>query len=113
MSKLAGYSLAVSFAPTGSNILKNNGRFPLVISRRNKFSHRLFSTRVLKAQLHDKPGVVSRYYLPPWFSVAPMMEWTDNHYRTLARLISKHAWLYTEMVAAETIVHQKDNLVDI
>ncbi|KAF3780946.1 tRNA-dihydrouridine(20/20a) synthase [Nymphaea thermarum] len=49
-------------------------------------------------------------YLPPWFSVAPMMDWTDNHYRTLARLISKHAWLYTEMVVAETIVHQQENL---
>uniref|UniRef100_A0A2N9GSD8 DUS-like FMN-binding domain-containing protein n=1 Tax=Fagus sylvatica TaxID=28930 RepID=A0A2N9GSD8_FAGSY len=49
-------------------------------------------------------------YLPPWFSVAPMMDWTDNHYRTLAQLISKHAWLYTEMLAAETIVYQKDNL---
>uniref|UniRef100_A0A0E0P6Q5 DUS-like FMN-binding domain-containing protein n=1 Tax=Oryza rufipogon TaxID=4529 RepID=A0A0E0P6Q5_ORYRU len=49
-------------------------------------------------------------HLPPLFSVAPMMDWTDNHYRTLARLISKHAWLYTEMVVAETIVHQKDNL---
>lgn len=45
------------------------------------------------------------------FSVAPMMEWTDTHYRTLARLITKHAWLYTEMLAAETIVYQKDNLV--
>ncbi|VVA34288.1 PREDICTED: tRNA [Prunus dulcis] len=50
------------------------------------------------------------HYPPPWFSVAPMMEWTDNHYRTLARLISKNAWLYTEMLAAETIVYQKDNL---
>ena len=50
-----------------------------------------------------------------WFpcSVAPMMDWTDNHYRTLARLISRHAWLYTEMVVAETIVHQKDNLVSV
>lgn len=45
-------------------------------------------------------------------SVAPMMEWTDNHFRTLARIISKHAWLYTEMVVAETIVHQQDNLVN-
>ncbi|XP_037409740.1 uncharacterized protein LOC119272335 isoform X2 [Triticum dicoccoides] len=43
-------------------------------------------------------------------SVAPMMDWTDNHYRTLARLISRHAWLYIEMVVAETIVHQKDKL---
>ncbi|KAM5562695.1 hypothetical protein ABKV19_017745 [Rosa sericea] len=48
--------------------------------------------------------------LPPWFSVAPMMEWPDVHYRTLARLISKHAWLYFEMLAAKTIVYQKENL---
>ncbi|XP_019057688.1 PREDICTED: uncharacterized protein LOC104809852 isoform X2 [Tarenaya hassleriana] len=39
-----------------------------------------------------------------------MMEWTDNHYRTFARLITKHAWLYTEMLAAETIVYQAGNL---
>ncbi|XP_059651862.1 uncharacterized protein LOC132299342 isoform X2 [Cornus florida] len=54
--------------------------------------------------------MVAERYLPPWFSVAPMMEWTDNHYRFLARLISKHAWLYTEMLAAETIVYQKGDL---
>ncbi|XP_044487729.1 tRNA-dihydrouridine(20/20a) synthase-like isoform X2 [Mangifera indica] len=54
--------------------------------------------------------MVASHYLPPWFSVAPMMDWTDHHYRTLARLISKHAWLYTEMLAAETIVYQKGNL---
>ncbi|CAO2817391.1 unnamed protein product [Amaranthus hypochondriacus] len=53
--------------------------------------------------------VVARYQ-PPLFSVAPMMEWTNNHYRQLARLISKNMWLYTEMLAAETIVYQKDNL---
>ncbi|RDX97423.1 dusA [Mucuna pruriens] len=110
MMKIAGYSLAVSFAPISSNVVKNSCRFPVGISRRNKCSYRLFSTHAQKEQLHEKPGVVARYYLPPWFSVAPMMEWTDHHYRTLARLISKHAWLYTEMVAAETIVHQKDNL---
>lgn len=46
-------------------------------------------------------------------SVAPMMDWTDNHYRTLARHISRHAWLYTEMVVADTINYQKDNLVSI
>uniref|UniRef100_A0A7N0VDS1 tRNA-dihydrouridine synthase n=2 Tax=Kalanchoe fedtschenkoi TaxID=63787 RepID=A0A7N0VDS1_KALFE len=49
-------------------------------------------------------------YLPPLFSVAPMMEWTDNHFRTLARLISKHAWLYTEMITSQALVHQTDNL---
>uniref|UniRef100_A0A2P2LEQ2 tRNA-dihydrouridine synthase A n=1 Tax=Rhizophora mucronata TaxID=61149 RepID=A0A2P2LEQ2_RHIMU len=54
------------------------------------------------------PSNLSHFFI---FSVAPMMDWTDNHYRTLARLISKHAWLYTEMVAAETIVYQEGNLV--
>lgn len=54
---------------------------------------------------------VSDAYRPPLFSIAPMMGWTDNHYRTLARMISKHAWLYTEMLAAETIVYQEDNLL--
>ncbi|KAG5029271.1 hypothetical protein JHK87_012785 [Glycine soja] len=110
MMKLAGYSLAVSFAPISSNVVKSNGRFTLGISNRNTCSYRLFSTHAQKQQLQEKPGVVARYYLPPWFSVAPMMDWTDHHYRTLVRLISKHAWLYTEMLAAETIVHQKDNL---
>ncbi|XP_020214059.1 uncharacterized protein LOC109798264 isoform X1 [Cajanus cajan] len=110
MTKLAGYSLAVSFAPISYNLVKNNCRFTIGISRRNKCSSRLFSIHAQKEQLHEKPGVVGRYYFPPWFSVAPMMDWTDHHYRTLARLISKHSWLYTEMLAAETIVHQKDNL---
>ncbi|GAB2232310.1 hypothetical protein Droror1_Dr00011342 [Drosera rotundifolia] len=50
-------------------------------------------------------------YPPPHFSVAPMMNWTTNHYRTVARLISKHAWLYTEMIAVETIVYQEGNLL--
>ncbi|KAG2372504.1 uncharacterized protein HKW66_Vig0206270 [Vigna angularis] len=55
--------------------------------------------------------MVANDYFPPLFSVAPMMDWTDHHYRTLARLLSKHTWLYTEMLAAETIVYQKGNLL--
>jgi tRNA-dihydrouridine synthase A len=34
-----------------------------------------------------------------------MMECTDRHFRFLARLISKHVRLYTEMVTAPAIVH--------
>lgn len=63
---------------------------------------------MLKSKCIDSMNLILYWVL---ISVAPMMEWTDNHYRTLARLISKHAWLYTEMLAAETIVYQKDNLV--
>jgi tRNA-dihydrouridine synthase A len=39
------------------------------------------------------------------FSVAPMMDVTDNHFRTLCRLLSKHALLYTEMVVDSTLVY--------
>ena len=39
------------------------------------------------------------------FCVAPMMDWTDRHYRYFARLISQHALLYTEMVTTGAIIH--------
>jgi len=38
-------------------------------------------------------------------SVAPMMEWTDRHCRVFHRLMTRRALLYTEMVAAEAIIH--------
>lgn len=39
------------------------------------------------------------------FSVAPMMDWTDRHYRYFARLITRHALLYTEMVTTGAVIH--------
>lgn len=38
-------------------------------------------------------------------SVAPMLDWTDRHYRHMARQISHHAWLYTEMVTTGALIH--------
>mmetsp|Transcript_26573 Transcript_26573/g.44426 ORF Transcript_26573/g.44426 Transcript_26573/m.44426 type:complete len:555 (-) Transcript_26573:79-1743(-) len=38
-------------------------------------------------------------------SIAPMMEWTDPHYRRLLRYITKRTVLYTEMVVDDTIIH--------
>ncbi|MGA8259085.1 MAG: tRNA dihydrouridine(20/20a) synthase DusA [Arenicellales bacterium] len=38
------------------------------------------------------------------FSVAPMMDCTDRHYRYLARLISRHALLYTEMLTTGAVI---------
>ncbi|CAI8611578.1 unnamed protein product [Vicia faba] len=108
--KFTGYSISLSFSPLTSNFIKNTPRFQATISRRSPRNLCISSFFCSKQQSNDKHGPVPNHYLPPWFSVAPMMDWTDNHYRTLARLISKHAWLYTEMLAAETIVHQKDNL---
>lgn len=38
-------------------------------------------------------------------SVAPMLSWTDRHCRYFHRLISRHTWLYTEMVTTGALIH--------
>lgn len=43
--------------------------------------------------------------LSPWrYCVAPMLDWTDRHCRYFHRVLSKHARLYTEMVASPALV---------
>ncbi len=37
--------------------------------------------------------------------VAPMMELTDRHYRYLARLLTRHTLLYTEMLTSKALIH--------
>lgn len=44
-------------------------------------------------------------YGPHRLAVAPMMEWTDRHCRVFHRQLSRHALLYTEMVAAAAVIH--------
>ncbi|MCW8196670.1 tRNA dihydrouridine(20/20a) synthase DusA [Proteobacteria bacterium 005FR1] len=39
------------------------------------------------------------------FSVAPMIDVTDKHFRYLCRLLSSHALLYTEMVTTGALLH--------
>ena len=42
----------------------------------------------------------------PWrLSVAPMLDWTDQHCRYFHRLLSKRALLYTEMVTTGALIH--------
>ncbi|MEJ2528793.1 MAG: tRNA dihydrouridine(20/20a) synthase DusA [Gammaproteobacteria bacterium] len=38
-------------------------------------------------------------------SIAPMLDWTDRHYRYFARLITKHTLLYSEMVTTGALLH--------
>ena len=40
-------------------------------------------------------------------SLAPMMDYTDRHFRHLVRMISNRTLLYTEMVAASTITYER------
>ncbi len=42
-------------------------------------------------------------------SLAPMMEYTTQYQRAMMRLLTKHTVLYTEMVAANTIVNRPDS----
>jgi tRNA-dihydrouridine synthase A len=46
------------------------------------------------------------------FAVAPMIDWTDRHCRTLHRQFTRHALLYTEMIVADAAIHgNRDRLL--
>jgi len=46
------------------------------------------------------------------FAVAPMMELSDRHFRYLARLLTRHSLLYTEMLTCKAVIHgDKDYLL--
>ncbi len=47
------------------------------------------------------------FFKPDRFSVAPMIDVTDRHYRYLARLLTKRSLLYTEMITTAAILHGK------
>lgn len=48
----------------------------------------------------------------PCVSVAPMMEWTDRHYRYFLRRLTRRTLLYTEMITSSAIVHgDRDRLL--
>ncbi|EWM22921.1 trna-dihydrouridine synthase a [Nannochloropsis gaditana] len=43
-------------------------------------------------------------------SIAPMMEWTDRHYRYMMRGLTRHTQLYTEMIVDSTLLHRREDL---
>src|SRR5688572_9393589 len=47
----------------------------------------------------DKPSYNHR------LSIAPMMDWSDRHYRYFMRQINAHAFLYTEMITTGALIH--------
>src|SRR6267143_816595 len=53
-----------------------------------------------------KAGNDASFASSPWrLCVAPMMDWTDRHCRYFHRVLSRHARLYTEMVATGALIH--------
>ena len=52
--------------------------------------------------------------IPPYkISVAPMLDWTDRHFRYFLRFITKQTLFYTEMIAAPALIlGHRDKLLD-
>ncbi|MDP3491430.1 MAG: tRNA dihydrouridine(20/20a) synthase DusA [Phenylobacterium sp.] len=48
---------------------------------------------------------LTKPFQPHRLSVAPMMDWTDRHCRSLHRVLSRRALLYTEMVTTGAVLH--------
>lgn len=48
---------------------------------------------------------------PRRICIAPMLDWTDRHYRYMMRLITKHTMLYTEMITLNAIIHGNKNFL--
>ena len=66
----------------------------------------MFNISDMKALQNQTAGHVNAGAEPSRrFSVAPMMDWTTPHYRYMARQLSKHALLYTEMVTTGALIH--------
>ncbi len=47
----------------------------------------------------------SKDYRSRTICTAPMLDWTDRHCRFFHRQISRHTWLYTEMVTTGALLH--------
>ncbi|ABR89283.1 tRNA-dihydrouridine synthase [Janthinobacterium sp. Marseille] len=53
----------------------------------------------------NKDNTANGKYQGRRISVAPMMDWTDRHCRMFHRQITRHTWLYTEMVTTGALLH--------
>jgi tRNA-dihydrouridine synthase A len=58
-------------------------------------------TGIIRTMRISHPLLTKRWRL----SVAPMMDWTDQHCRYFHRLLSKNALLYSEMVTTGALIH--------
>lgn len=50
---------------------------------------------------------MSTYTKRELFSIAPMVDITDRHFRYFMRLLTKESFLYTEMLNEHCIIHSK------
>jgi tRNA-dihydrouridine synthase A len=73
--------------------------------------HRRLSCRLAENSENDNTSIREAKYQELMnasrLSLAPMMEYTDRHFRHLVRLISSQTLLYTEMVSANALSHER------
>lgn len=60
----------------------------------------------MKSYLSNQPN--SQLSSANQFSVAPMLDWTDKHCRYFHRQLSRHAWLYSEMITTGALIYGND-----
>lgn len=70
----------------------------------NKESHNL-------RQNSENSGIDPKYFSHR-FCVAPMLDWTDRHCRYFHRLLTKNAFLYTEMVTTGALIYGQADYLD-
>src|SRR5690606_32413927 len=74
--------------------------------RMDRLRHRQMNTLGRNATMtQDAPGSAVSLERARRFSVAPMIDWTDRHCRTLHRLLPRNALLFTEMITTGAIAH--------
>lgn len=61
-----------------------------------------------KLALNAAPKVIKKSIINPLkerISIAPMVDVTDNYFRYFSRFLTKHSFLYTEMLNEHAIIH--------
>ena len=59
----------------------------------------------MREPIPERCPTVSLNMTQKFFTVAPMMDWTDRHCRAFHRVLSRRARLYTEMVTTGAVIH--------
>ena len=67
-------------------------------------AHLTAGTILLSISIIQAVSALNKSLSPRRLSVAPMMDWTDRHCRLFHRQITRHTWLYTEMVTTGALL---------
>ena len=74
-------------------------------AHRCKKIHAAYSLELNEYNGLQKIQLMIEYLKTTMIAIAPMMDWTDRHYRYLVRLLSRHVTLFTEMVHTDPLLY--------